>query len=167
MSFNDYITNPTLPLAPGYTVAKAQLQGTTGVNAGKPVLSKAAFYYPTLQPGQDGVPPCDSSGVCDTYETPFGNGGRNIFRGPFQSRFDTSIFKEVNIGERFRFRYSAEAFNLLNHASFDVPNNGVSFYGYTFSGPPRIFNPPRGSLGIVQHTIGSPRFIQMSLRLTF
>jgi hypothetical protein len=166
-SFNDYITNPTLPLAPGYTASKAQLQGTSGINAGKPVLSKAAFYYPTLQPGQDGIPPCDSSGVCDTYETPFGNGGRNIFRGPFQSRFDTSVFKEFTLGERFRFRFSADIFNVFNHPSFDVPNNNVSFYGYTSSGPPRIFNPPRGSLGIIQHTIGSPRFIQMSLRLSF
>jgi hypothetical protein len=170
-SFNDYITNPTLPLAPGYTVGKAQLQGTTGVNAGKPFLDKAAFSYPTLQPGQDGVPPCDVNAdgtqLCDTYETTFGNGGRNIFRGPFQTRFDTSIFKEVSITERVKFRYSADFFNLFNHPSFDTPNNDLSFYGYTSSGPPRIFNPPRGSLGKIQHTIGSPRFLQMSLRLTF
>ncbi len=170
-SFNDYITNPTLPLAAGVTAGQAQLQGTLGVNAGQPVLSKSAFAYPTLQPGQDGVPPCDisSSGVkeCDTYETPFGNGGRNIFRGPFQTRFDVAAYKEFSITERVKLRYEADAFNLFNHPSFDTPNNNVSFYGYQYSGPPTLYNPPRGSLGYIQHTIGSPRFLQMSLHLTF
>jgi len=27
--------------------------------------------------------------------------------------------------------------------------------------------PPSGQLGIIQHTIGSPRFLQMALHLTF
>jgi len=168
--FNDYITNPTLPIAPGSTVFTAQLQGTTGVNAGQPVLDKKAFTYPTVQPGQFGVPPCDvnpdGTQLCDTYETIFGNGGRNVFRGPFQVRFDVSAFKEVSLTERFRFRFSFDAFNLFNHPSFDTPNNNVSFYGYS-SGAPHVYDPPRGSLGVIQHTIGSPRFLQMSMRLSF
>lgn len=168
--FNDYITNPDLSIAPGYTVSKAELQGQLGVNAGQPVLDKNAFTYPTIPPGQMGVPPCDtkSDGTqeCDVYETAFGNGGRNIFRAPFQVRFDTSLFKEISITERFKFRYSLDVFNLFNHPSFDAPNNNVSFYGYS-SGAPRVFNPPRGNLGVIQHTIGSPRFIQMSMRVSF
>lgn len=105
--------------------------------------------------------------LCDTYETPFGNGGRNIFRGPFQTRFDLAAYKEFSITERVKLRYEADAFNLFNHPSFDTPNNNVSFYGYQYSGPPTLYNPPRGSLGYIQHTIGSPRFLQMSLHLTF
>jgi hypothetical protein len=27
--------------------------------------------------------------------------------------------------------------------------------------------PPSGKLGVIQHTIGSPRFLQMALHLTF
>ena len=162
-SSNDYITNPIVPLKAGVTAGQAQLQGTTGVNAGRPVLDVNAFGVPFLAPGQNGVPPCDSAGVCDTYESGFGNGGRNIFRGPFQWRFDNTIGKEFRISERWRLRYNFDAFNVFNHASFDTPNSNVQFFNYS----PPLLDPPRGSLGQIQHTIGSPRFLQMSLHLTF
>ena len=162
-SSNDYITNPIVPLKPGVTASQAQLQGTTGVSAGKPVLDVNAFTVPFLAPGQNGVPPCGSAGVCDDYESGFGNGGRNIFRGPFQWRFDNTIGKEFRITERWRLRYNFDAFNVFNHASFDTPNSNVQFFNY---GPP-VLDPPRGSLGQIQHTIGSPRFLQMSLHLIF
>lgn len=166
-SANDYITNPILPLKAGVTAGQAQLQSTTGVNAGKPVLDVNAFYPSFLQPGQSGVPPCDafaqSTGGCDTAESGYGNGGRNIFRGPFQVRFDATIGKSFRITERARLRFNFDAFNLFNHPSFDTPNNNVSFYDF---GPP-VLDPPSGNLGQIQHTIGSPRFLQASLHLTF
>ena len=40
---SDYIGNPIVPLEPGVTTQQAQLQGTTGVNAGKPVLNVNDF----------------------------------------------------------------------------------------------------------------------------
>ena len=61
---NDDITNPIVPLAPGVTAKQAQLQGTTGVNAGKPVLNAGDFAPSFVAPGPNGVPPCDTSG-CD------------------------------------------------------------------------------------------------------
>ncbi len=67
----DYIGNPIVPLKPGVTAPQAQLQGTTGVNAGKPVLNVNDFSPAFLAPGQDGVPPCDASG-CDLYESLYG-----------------------------------------------------------------------------------------------
>jgi len=42
--------------------------------------------------------------------------------------------------------------------------NDVSFYP-NFD-PPPVF-PPSGSLGIIQHTIGSPRFLQLAVHLRF
>jgi hypothetical protein len=162
---NDYITNPILPLKPGVTSAQAQLQGTTGVNAGKPVLNANAFTIPTLAPGQMGVPPADANGVVDTFESGYGNSGRNLFRGPFQFRIDQSIGKQFSITERVKLRFDFEAFNLTNHPSFDAPNNNISFYN--FGNPPTINNPPSGELGMIQHTIGSPRFLQADLHLTF
>lgn len=162
---NDYITNPIVPLKPGVTLGQVQLQGTTGVNAGKPVLNANDFTIPTLAPGQMGVPPCDASGVCDTFESAYGNSGRNLFRGPFQFRVDQTIGKEFRITERVRLRYDFDAFNVFNHPSFDAPNNNVSFYNY--GNPPTVNTPPAGSLGIIQYTIGSPRFLQMDLHLTF
>jgi hypothetical protein len=166
---DDEIGNPIVPLKSGTTSQQAQLQGTTGVNAGMPVLNSSAFAPQFLAPGQSGVPPCDNMGAggaqeCDTYESLYGNSGRNLFRGPFQVRWDMSLQKEFHLMERARLRFEADAFNIFNQADFDTPNNDVQFFpGY--SPPPQY--PPLGSLGIIQHTIGSSRFLQLALHLTF
>ena len=192
---NDAVTNPIVPVGgAGSTSKNPILQGTTGVNALNPVLNAAAFGPPTpYAPGTNGVPPCDLvTGACDYFETGYTTGGRNIFRGPFQNRFDLGVFKTFKLTERFALRYDAQAFNIFNHPSFDVPNNSVQFvtnfenppiYGPASSGTapcvplpvgPNItagqgafLCPPKGHLGLIQHTIGSPRFIQMALHLTF
>ena len=105
------------------------------------------------------------------------------------------MFKTFKINERFSLKYDAQFFNVFNHPSFDVPSNSVQFVTH-FRDPP-IYGPldpsmgepapcvplpvgpntPPGSgafqcppalkLGVIQHTIGSPRFIQMALHLTF
>lgn len=182
----DAITNPLVPVGGiGSTTTKAVLQGTTGINAHNPVLDVNAFGVPTIfAPGTNGVPPCDSSSgttVCDNFENGYASGGRNIFRAPFQIRFDFDLFKNFKINERFALRYDLNAFNLFNHPSFDVPNNNVlfnPFFGnppiYGFPGFPACVPatgaytcPPTGKLGLIQHTLGSPRIIQMALHLTF
>lgn len=160
---SDGIGNPIVSLKPGVTPQQAQLQGTTGVNAGKPVLNANDFAPQFVAPGTNGVPPCDASG-CDLYESLYGSTGRNTFRGPFQVRFDMSLAKQFPIKERFQLRFEADAFNIFNHPDFDTPNNNVTFFP-NFAGPPSI--PPHGSLGVIQHTIGSPRFLQLGLHLFF
>ncbi|MBV9768726.1 MAG: hypothetical protein JOZ32_04070, partial [Bryobacterales bacterium] len=157
------LANPIVPLNPGVTAAQATLQGTTGVNAGKPVLNVADFGPQFVQPGTNGVPPCDSTG-CDSYESLFGNTGRNLFRAPFEVRFDMSLGKEFVLNERFRLRFNFEAFNVFNHPDFDAPNNEVFFFP-NYIGPPSY--PPAGDLGIIQHTLGSSRFLQFSMHLRF
>ncbi len=160
----DEIGNPIVPLAAGVTPKQAELQGTHGVNAGKPVLNAADFSPQFLQPGQDGVPPCDATG-CDDWESVFGTTGRNTFRGPFQVRFDMSVAKEFPIiKDRLRIQFRADAFNIFNQPDFDTPNNDVDFFPY-YEGPPSI--PPEGDLGQIQHTIGSSRFLQLGLHLFF
>jgi hypothetical protein len=159
----DEIGNPIVPLAPGVTSKQAELQGTTGVNAGKPVLNANDFLPQFVAPGTNGVPPCDATG-CDNYESLYGNTGRNLFRGPFQTRFDVSLAKVFPIDERFQLRFEADAFNVFNQPDFDTPNNDVVFFPY-FEGPPSI--PPQGSLGVIQHTIGSSRFLQLGMHLFF
>jgi hypothetical protein len=184
---NDFITNPLVPIGgTGSTQgANPVLQGTLGVNPGSPVLNSAAFGIPLLQPGQNGVPPCDPvSKVCDVYETNFGPASRNIFVSPFQSRVDMGVFKNFKISERFNLKFDVQAFNIFNHPSFDTPNNNVEFNPF-FENPPQYTAPfpvdgqtncaapdayvcpPSGKLGVIQHTIGSPRFLQMALHLTF
>jgi hypothetical protein len=188
---NDEVTNPIVPVGGiGSTSTKPYAQGTTGINAHNPVLNPLAFGPPTpYAPGTNGVPPCDpNTGACDYYETGYSTGGRNIFRGPFQNRFDFGVFKDFKLTERFALRYNAQFFNIFNHPSFDVPDNSVEF-APDFQDPP-IYGPlssnsfeqtrtpcvpatgafacpPVGKLGYLQHTIGSPRFIQMALHLTF
>jgi hypothetical protein len=159
----DEVGNPIIPLAPGVSNSQAQLQGTTGVNPSKPVLNAADFVPVYLAPGQDGVPPCDATG-CDLWNTAFGYTGRNTFRGPFQVRFDVTLARQFAIGERFKLRFEADGFNLFNHPDFDTPNSNVTTFPY-FESPPSV--PPVGSLGYIQHTIGSPRFLQLGLHLYF
>jgi hypothetical protein len=160
---SNYIGNPIVPLKPGVTPAQAKLQGTIGVNPGNPVLNAADFAPQFVAPGTNGVPACDATG-CDNYESLYGGSGRNLFRGPFQVRFDMSLAKQFPIKERFRLRFEVDAFNMFNHPDFDAPNNDVNFFP-NYEGPPSI--PPQGSLGIIQHTVGSPRFLQLGLHLNF
>jgi hypothetical protein len=157
------LANPIVPLNPGVTSQQATLQGTTGVNAGKPVLNAADFGPQFVAPGTNGVPACDASG-CDLYESLFGATGRNLFRAPFEVRFDMSLGKEFLLNDRFRLRFNFDAFNVFNHPDFDAPNNDVIFFP-NYSGPTSY--PPSGSLGYIQHTLGSSRFLQFSMHLRF
>jgi hypothetical protein len=190
----DFITNPIVPVGgAGSTSTKPRLQGTTGINGANPVLNAAAFGPPIpFLPGTNGVPPCQPQPTgppaCDNFETGYAFGNqRNIFRGPFQNRFDFGVFKTFKLTERIGLRYDAQFFNIFNHPSFDIPQNQVVFapdfqnppiYGTAIPGADPRFNPcipstgafacpPKGNLGVLQHTIGSPRMVQMALHLTF
>jgi len=178
-SADDFVTNPILPLAPGITPNQATTGYATGKNPPTPpaFVNPNDFSIPFLQPGQMGVPPCQivtGVQVCDNLETGFGNNGRNIFRSPFQARFDFSIFKNFKLSERFRLKFEADAFNLFNHPSFDAPNTDFQLNG-CFNPVPcyttKPFNPPNSfnsrNFGVINETIGSPRFLQLQLHLTF
>ncbi len=162
---SNYIGNPIVPLLPGVT-AKEAARGANcpaGVAAQLCKLNSADFLPQFVAPGSSGVPACDASG-CDEFESLYGSTGRNSFRGPFQVRFDMSLAKTFLFKERYQLRFEADAFNIFNHADFDTPNNDVDFFP-NYVGPPSI--PPSGSLGVIQHTIGSPRFLQLALHLAF
>jgi len=177
----DGITNPIVPLAPGCT-AKSALTKASGAwtpAGGQPALNAACFTLPLLPAGGLGgaIP------TSDPYETGFTTGQRNIFRQAFQKRADASLVKALPITERYNLKFTFDVYNLTNTTSFDVPGNEVSQNaGYnafpaggtavlpTGCGTPtstnNFYSCPSG-LGIVQHTIGSPRQIQMSLHLDF
>jgi hypothetical protein len=159
------IANPIIPLKQGVTAKQSEMQGTTGPDPGKPVLNPNDLSPQFVESGNNGVPPCDSPGVCDTYESLFGTTGRNLFRGPFQVRFDMSLGKNFPVfQDRYTLRFEADAFNIFNHPDFDAPNNHVTFFA-DYEPPP--LSTPEGSLGYIQHTIGSPRFLQLSLHFLF
>ena len=45
------------------------------------------------------------------FETGFGSDGRNLFRAPFQNRFDFAVQKNFKITERVNLKYEADFFN--------------------------------------------------------
>lgn len=187
-SADDFITNPILPLAPGISPKQATEGGTiqsfrSGPNTGTrvPYVNPDDFSVPLLNPGQDGVPVCGMSTgdsvnapqpVCDTFETGYGSNGRNLFRAPFQLRFDFSVLKNFKINERFALKFEADAFNIFNHPSFDTPNSNFTLNpcfnpqpcygtsGIVASGNSQNF-------GVIQQTVGSNRFMQLQMHLTF
>ena len=107
--------------------------------AGNPVLS---------HPGPDGwfntaafaLPPFGS----------FGNAGRNTLTGPGARTIDVSLVKNTALGERATLQFRAEAFNVLNHANFDLPDN---FFG----------SPTFGKIQSAE----DPRRIQFGFKLLF
>ena len=122
----------------------------------------------------------------DPFETGFTTGQRNIFRQSFQKRADASLVKMTNFTERYALKYTFDVYNLTNTTSFDVPRTRSRRTCTSMPSRRRgrrccrahatrrakarvtssFYNCPSG-LGIVTHTIGSPRQMQMSLALTF
>lgn len=182
----DGITNPIVPLAKGCT-PKSALTGHSGawtptLGAAGAALNAACFTLPLLPAGGlGGAIPSN-----DPFETGFTNGQRNIFRQAFQKRADASLEKVLNINERYSLKYTFDVYNLTNTTSFDVPGNEVSqnqdYNAFPAAGttplpsdcsatgssqPSSSFYACPSGLGIVTHTIGSPRQIQMSLHFDF
>ena len=179
-SVSDGINNPIVPLAPGCT-AKSATTGASGA-WGNPALKADCFTIPLLNPGDfGGAIPAN-----DPYETNFiSHGQRNIFRQAPQKRADISLVKVTPFQNRYKLRYTLDVFNLTNTTSFDVTGDQVSqnvdYNGYPVQGTTpapngcnalgqqtntSFYNCPSG-LGFTLHTIGSPRQVQMSLRLDF
>jgi hypothetical protein len=130
----------TASFAPGATVQTAQTTGSIGSRLNH-YLNPAAFV-PAPVLGVDG-----SAG--------FGNLGRNTFRGPHQQDWDVSFGKRWQLRERQSFRFTADFFNLWNHANFANP--AVS--GADVRLP--------GSFAAITSTVGTPRIVQLSGRYSF
>ena len=188
----DGITNPVVPLAAGVSPKQA-MTGKSGafLDAGGnpiPALDSTKFTLPLLTPsgtvtaadtaayGIPGITADAPNG--DPYETTFTTGQRNIFRQSAQKRADISLVKVLQFKDRYNLRYTFDVFNLTNHSSFDIPTAEVT-QNENYNPTPAadqpllqagndysFYNPPT-SLGVVQHTIGSPRQIQMSLAFSF
>ena len=81
----------------------------------------------------------------------FGDAGRNILVGPGRFNLDTSLFKDFAVSERVHVQFRGELFNVLNHPQFDLPNATIG----------------NAQAGIISATLGTPRDIQVGLRLMF
>jgi hypothetical protein len=81
----------------------------------------------------------------------YGNAGRNILIGPGRWNWDMSLFKDFPIGERMKFQFRAEAFNIFNHPQFGLPNANIG----------------NVQAGTITSTVGNPRQLQGALRFQF
>ncbi len=80
----------------------------------------------------------------------FGNAARDILHNPGTIQFDLSLSRKFQINERYRVDFRSEFFNVMNHANWNGPAAGLtsSTFGQITS-------------------FGSPRLIQMSLKMFF
>jgi hypothetical protein len=76
------------------------------------------------------------------------------------------------VGERVALKFEADAFNVFNHPDFDAPDNDFVLnpcYNpnpcYTTTGIVASGNSQ--NFGVIGQTVGSNRFLQLSLHLTF
>jgi hypothetical protein len=87
-----------------------------------------------------------------TAGAPFGNVGRNAFRGPDFWQWDLGVNKRFRIPARegMSLQFRSEFFNLLNHTNFGAPTADIT----------------SASFGTIRGT-APPRQIQFALKLMF
>jgi Carboxypeptidase regulatory-like domain len=111
-----------------------------------------------------------SSAASSQFEGPVGFqiGSRNFFRGPGYFNTDLGLAKVFPVyGEGVNLKFRADAFNALNHPSFDAPSenayNGLDEQDFT--------NPTFGQISYTVSPSGNnnngARVMQLSLRLEF
>lgn len=89
---------------------------------------------PDPMPGQFFNP--EAFQIADPYH--FGSAGRNILVGPGFANIDLALSKAFHLSERAGLQFRVEAFNLLNHSNFRLPEGWVnrSTFGQILSAYP-------------------------------
>jgi len=152
-----YTPTLTATLAPGGAVNKGYTSGSTQSRLNGYLsltnFAPAPYLYPDA---------CAEDGNYCT--TAFGVLGRNTYRGPYQQNWDFSLIKNFTITERYNLRFTTDFFNIFNHANFANPAiNDVETITHDVNGNPTSDGP----FGKISATVGTPRLIQFSLKLTF
>jgi Carboxypeptidase regulatory-like domain len=121
-------------------------------------LSSNALWYPnvagdpTVVPGGRSI---DSWFNVNAFAAPapgtFGNLGKNTVYGPKLSSINTSLLKTFKFKERTKLDFSANATNVVNHASFALPDKVI--------GP--------GHIGRISATSVGSRQMELILKLRF
>lgn len=131
-----------------FSVTNSSARTNTGAASDRPnQLRPANISNPSISHWFD-----TSAFVAQTFGT-VGSAKRDTVYGPHYRHFDTSIFKDFHIRERYVLQARAEAFNLTNTPNFANP--GATLGTGTF-----------GVITAVRNAT-TPRQLQFALRLTF
>ena len=118
------------------------------------------------QPCELGVSTPTPTG-CIAETGPAALGGRpGQIPGPGFHRLDFSLFKAVQLNERWSAQFRAEFFNILNHPNFNAPNfggNGVNSIGGSGNYQSTTF----GEVDSTRDAPQDPRQIQFALKLYY
>ncbi len=109
-------------------------------------------------PQLGGCTPAVTGGFCNPQPGDVGTLQLYAFSGPVFFDWDLSAAKDINLTEKLKLTFRTDAFNVLNHPTFQTPldGNGAA-----------EFNINNTNFGQATNTISSPRVLQMSLRLKF
>jgi hypothetical protein len=125
-------------------------------------------FISSVDPSTGGCAGGDNSEDCQ-----FGSLGRNALRGPDFFWSDFYISKLFPIGERVKFRFEGQFFNVFNHPNFGLPNNvlagipGKPSTQIGFGTLTYATSPPTGLLGVGLGGDSSPRMIAFHARVEF
>ena len=148
----------SIPTTTGFGCNALKVRGVglyTGAHTVKHWMNPAAFATP---------PVATSIGQSDY--SPLG-GGPSQYRGPGFNHLDFSLFKQLQLTERFRMEFRSEIFNLANHPNFSIP--GFSENGFPASPGALNYNNPAGFGTITSTRDGQndQREIQFALKLYY
>jgi hypothetical protein len=127
--------------------------------------NQAAFTQPCVL-GIGGTPILNQPTGCVPLTGLGALGGVTQVEGPGFHRLDFSIFKNIQLTERFRLQFRTEVFNIFNHPNFNAPNfggNGV----VAISGSGNFTNSSFGEIGSTRDAPYDPRQIQFALKLYY
>ncbi len=90
---------------------------------------------------------------------------RNQFRGPGYFDMDMQLYKTFHLTERLLFGFGAQAFNVFNHANFNIPDNGLG--DSTFGQILNMTGTPTSPYGNFLGFDSGPRLVQITGKVTF
>ena len=146
-------------LAPGAAVANGLSGGGLHQRLSHGYLNPAAFTPAPLL-----YPAACLGGDANRCTTGFGDLGRNLYRGPSEQNWDASLIKDFKFGEHQQVRFTADFFNVWNHANFANPavTDIEAYLAWVGGG-----GTGNGPFGQIVNSTGNPRLIQFSLRWAF
>jgi hypothetical protein len=96
----------------------------------------------------------------------YGNIGRNTLTQPGINNFDMGFDKNVSLGEHARFQLSVQTFNTFNHHQYNINVGGLATAG-SGGGSSVDSNVNDATFGLITGTVGAPRILQLSGKITF